>query len=657
MEPEPGIIRKLDEVVVNRIAAGEIIQRPANALKEMIENSLDAKSTSIQVVVKVGGLKSLQIQDNGTGIRREDLDIVCERFTTSKLQKFEDLSSIDTYGFRGEALASISHVAHLTITTKTKQDKCAYKASYEDGKLKGTIKPCAANQGTQITVEDLFYNVPLRKQSLKAPNEEFQRISDVVSKYAVHNPQTGFLLKKFGENAAIRTQAKSTVENNIKLIYGASIGKALLKISIDDPILKLKVNGHITDVNYSIKKGIFLLFINHRAVESANLKKAIDSIYSLYLPKGSAPFLYLSVELDPNNVDVNVHPTKHEVHFLHEDECIERIKEAVERALLGGNASRTFYQQALLPGASAPVVANISKANESTGDKSRLDYKFVRTDHNDQKLDKFFSTTAVARRESSGEVIGAGKKEKRSIKETKLTSVLNLRKAVEDKCDLDLRKIFSELTFVGVIDRRKALIQYDTKMFLTSTRVLCQELCYQMLLFNFGNLGSISLNPPISIAELASLALHDPENGWTEDDGPIAELTERIIEILVAKAPIMREYFSLSINKEGLLESIPIVIEDYTPSVVHLPTYVLRLATEVEWDEEQECFQSLCRETAEYYAKIALTKDDQEYKWETEHAIYPAIKQYLLPPKSFGKNGSILQIANLPELYRVFERC
>uniref|UniRef100_A0A8D8HCU8 DNA mismatch repair protein Mlh1 n=1 Tax=Culex pipiens TaxID=7175 RepID=A0A8D8HCU8_CULPI len=653
MEAEPGVIRKLDEVVVNRIAAGEIIQRPANALKEMIENSLDAKSTSIQVVVKVGGLKSLQIQDNGTGIRREDLDIVCERFTTSKLQKFEDLSSIDTYGFRGEALASISHVAHLTITTKTKQDKCAYKASYEDGKLKGTIKPCAGNQGTQITVEDLFYNVPLRKQSLKAPNEEFQRISDVVSKYAVHNPQTGFLLKKFGENAAIRTQAKSTVENNIKLIYGGSIGKALLKIAIDDPILQLKVDGHITDVNFSLKKGIFLLFINHRAVESANLKKAIDNIYSSYLPKGSAPFLYLSLELDPNNVDVNVHPTKHEVHFLHEDECVEKIKEAVERALLGGNASRTFYQQALLPGASAPPVtaADAAKANDTT----RLDYKFVRTDHNDQKLDKFFGTTAVARRESSGDVIG--KKTKRAIKETKLTSVLNLRKAVEDACDLDLRKIFSELTFVGVIDRRKALIQYDTKMFLTSTRVLCQELCYQMLLFNFSNLGAISLSPAISVAELASLALQDPDNGWTEEDGLIAELAERIVEILVSKAPIMREYFGLSISEEGKLESIPVVIEDYTPSVVHLATYVLRLATEVEWDDEQECFQSFCRETAEYYAKIALTKEDQEYKWETEHAIYPAIKQYLLPPKSFGKNGTILQVANLPELYRVFERC
>ena len=176
------MIKKLDEVVVNRIAAGEVIQRPANALKEMIENSLDAKDSSIQVVVKQGGLKLLQIQDTGHGIRKEDMNIVCERFTTSKLQKFEDLQSIATYGFRGEALASISHVAHVSITTRTSDSKCAWKGQYMDGKLKAAIKPCAGNVGTQITAEDLFYNVATRRKALRSPAEEHAKVAEVVSR-------------------------------------------------------------------------------------------------------------------------------------------------------------------------------------------------------------------------------------------------------------------------------------------------------------------------------------------------------------------------------------------------------------------------------------------------------------------------------------------
>ena len=232
-------IKKLDEAVVNRIAAGEVIQRPANALKEMIENSLDAKASSITVTVKSGGLKLLQIQDNGCGIRKEDMGIVCERFTTSKLTKFEDLSSIATYGFRGEALASISHVAHVTITTRTGESNCAFKASYSDGKLvparpglSADPKPCAGNKGTQITVEDLFYNVSTRRKVLKSSGEEFAKIANVVSKYAIHNSGVAFTLKKQGENMAdVRTTNVASILDNIRTIYGASVARELLEVS------------------------------------------------------------------------------------------------------------------------------------------------------------------------------------------------------------------------------------------------------------------------------------------------------------------------------------------------------------------------------------------------------------------------------------------
>ncbi|XP_049673224.1 DNA mismatch repair protein Mlh1 isoform X1 [Accipiter gentilis] len=390
-----GVIRRLDEAVVNRIAAGEVIQRPANAIKEMIENCLDAESTSIQVVVKEGGLKLIQVQDNGCGIRKEDLDIVCERFTTSKLQKFEDLATISTYGFRGEALASISHVAHVTVTTKTADAKCAYRATYSDGKIKAPPKPCAGNQGTQITVEDLFYNVTTRRKALKNPNEEYAKILEVVSRYAIHNSGISFSVKKQGDTVSdVRTLSNASTVDNIRSIFGNAVSRELIEVACEDASLAFKMKGYITNANYSVKKCTFLLFINHRLVESAALRKAIETVYAAYLPKSTHPFLYLSLEIDPQNVDVNVHPTKHEVHFLHEDSILERVQQHVESKLLGSNSSRLYFTQTLLPGAdcsSSEVVkasANSSAVTKGTGDKVYA-HQMVRTDSREQKLDAF----------------------------------------------------------------------------------------------------------------------------------------------------------------------------------------------------------------------------------------------------------------------------
>lgn len=203
MSELPRKIKPLDPQLVNRIAAGEIIQRPFNALKELIENCLDAGSTQVNIQIRDGGLKLIHITDNGCGIDKDDLKIVCERFTTSKLKEFEDLKSINTFGFRGEALASISHVARLTIITRTSNSQCAFKAMYTDGKLtKEGIKPTAtASKGTQIIVEDLFYNSSIRRNALRSGSEEFAKIYECVSRYAIHNYHVSFTLKRIGESS------------------------------------------------------------------------------------------------------------------------------------------------------------------------------------------------------------------------------------------------------------------------------------------------------------------------------------------------------------------------------------------------------------------------------------------------------------------------
>ncbi|KAK7901820.1 hypothetical protein WMY93_018589 [Mugilogobius chulae] len=625
-----GVIKRLDETVVNRIAAGEVIQRPANAVKEMIENCLDAKSTNIQVTVKDGGLKMLQIQDNGTGIRREDMEIVCERFTTSKLQTFEDLSAIATYGFRGEALASISHVAHVTITTKTADAKCAYRACYSDGKLKAPPKPCAGNQGTQILVEDLFYNVSTRRKALKSPADEFSRIVEVVSRYAIHNSGKSFSVKKQGETVAdVRTLPNASVVDNIRGVFGNAVSRELIEVGCEDQKLAFKLKGYISNANYSMKKCIMVLFINHRLVESSALKKAVETVYAAYLPKNTHPFLYLSLEIAPQNVDVNVHPTKHEVHFLHEDSVIESVQKHIESKLLGSNSSRTYFTQTLLPGLS---VSESSEVKSSTSDSTERVYahQMVRTDHRTQKLDAFLQPkdkppveTSKSERPScskDSEPLTSDSVEMEDLKDSDLIQAVEEAEAQTERSReteqpvmfKGLQEMLQNHSFVGCVNPQWTLIQHLTKLYLLSTTKLSQELFYQILIYDFGNFGLLKLS-------------------------------------------------------DGNLTGLPMLLDKYTPIMEGLPMFILRLATEVNWDNEKECFRDFSKECSYFYSirkQYVLepeSRDEQQdtdsWRWKVEHVIFKAFRTLFSPPKHFSEDGSVLQIANLPDLYKVFERC
>ncbi|TDH01022.1 hypothetical protein EPR50_G00176010 [Perca flavescens] len=724
-----GVIRRLDETVVNRIAAGEVIQRPANAVKELIENCLDAKSTNIQVTVKDGGLKLLQIQDNGTGIRREDMEIVCERFTTSKLQTFEDLSAIATYGFRGEALASVSHVAHVTITTKTADAKCAYRASYSDGKLKGPPKPCAGNQGTQILVEDLFYNVSTRRKALKSPADEYSRIVEVVSRYAIHNSGKSFSVKKQGETVAdVRTLPNASAVDNIRGVFGNAVSRELIEVGCEDQKLAYKMKGYISNANYSVKKCILVLFINHRLVESSALKKAVETVYAAYLPKNTHPFLYLSLEIAPQNVDVNVHPTKHEVHFLHEDSVVESIQKHVESKLLGSNSSRTYFTQTLLPGLSVSGGSDVKSSSAAAEPSERIyAHQMVRTDCRAQKLDAFLQPRekpppdpeaagpssreaqpggvemeeaddadmmeALAEQEAEvpkGDEDDNSVQRKRPRKEqqqqqaeedeeltaaatpkrrvVKLTSIRELRAEIAENTHKGLQEMLQNHSFVGCVNPQWTLVQHHTKLYLLNTTKLSQELFYQILIYDFGNFGVLRLSTPAPLYDLAMLALDSEESGWTEEDGPKEGLAQYIVDFLKNKTEMLGDYFSIEIDQEGNLTGLPLLLDKYTPVMEGLPMFILRLATEVNWDAEKECFRDFSKECSMFYSirkRYVLEAEpgeeqDQEvnsWRWKVEHVIFKAFRTLFSPPKSFSEDGTVLQIANLPDLYKVFERC
>ncbi|XP_037128540.1 DNA mismatch repair protein Mlh1 isoform X2 [Syngnathus acus] len=727
-----GVIRRLDETVVNRIAAGEVIQRPANAVKEIIENCLDAKATSIQVTVKDGGLKLLQILDNGTGIRKEDMEIVCERFTTSKLQTFEDLSAIATYGFRGEALASISHVAHVTITSKTADAKCAYRGTYSDGKPKGPPKPCAGNQGTQILAEDLFYNVSTRRKALKSPSDEYSRIVEVVSRYAIHNSGKSFSVKKQGETLAdVRTLPNASVVDNIRGVFGNAVSRELIEVGCEDQKLAFKLKGYISNANYSVKKCIMVLFINHRLVESSALKKAVETVYAAYLPKNTHPFLYLSLEISPQNVDVNVHPTKHEVHFLHEDSVIESVQKHIESKLLGANSSRTYFTQTLLPGLSVCGAGEVKSSNTASESAERVyAHQMVRTDCRVQKLDAFLqpkeklppqpepvgqsdvnseSKTVepndldmlealdqmeaelsnseersdeahdvqrkrLRKEQQEAEETREGREEDLTAAETpkrrviKLNSIRELRSEINDNTHKGLQEMLQNHSFVGCVNPQWTLIQHRTKLYLLNTTTLSQELFYQILIYDFGNFGVLRLSTPAPIYELAMLALDSEESGWTEDDGPKEGLAQYIVDFLTKKAEMLEDYFSMEVDQEGNLRGLPLLLDKYTPIMEGLPMFILRLATEVNWDNEKECFRDFSKECSAFYSirkQYILEAEPGEqqdaevnsWQWNVEHVLCKAFRSLISPPKHISEDGTVLQIANLPDLYKVFERC
>lgn len=694
----------------------------------MMENSIDAKATSIEILVKEGGMKLLQITDNGSGIQKEDLSILCERFTTSKLTNYEDLNSIATYGFRGEALASISHIAHLSVTTKTESDSCAWKATYSNGELvpskpneSNDPKPVAGRKGTQITVEDLFYNVPSRLRALKSSSDEFGKILDVIGRYAVHTEGVGFSCKKFGDaHYSLTTRSNLSIKERIRTVFGSNIANELIPIEMD-PIEEygvMKISGQITNPNYNNKKSVQpVFFINNRLVSNDPLKRALTSTINHFLPKGHKSFIYLSLMISPQNVDVNVHPTKREVRFLYEDEIIDKICMSVQEQFSKIDSSRSFPTQSFLP-------TKRSRQEDENDDQfkpsqpiipsqkvKRLDYKLVRTDASQAKITTFMSQSQPSRAESQLErhediddddttmnqstnitIIEDGTQpqakstqlqsqpNQQAFKfvpkeriEVNLQSILDLRENVEKNVNNKLTEVFANSLYIGIVDskRRLAAIQYDVKLMLVDYASVLNELFYQIGLSDFSNFGTIYFEDDhlLPLRELLNHVFQHPN--FKDSDKSIDE----VIEVFINMSDMLLEYFSIEITdtdtSDPKLKSIPLLLKNYTPPLNKLPLFLYRLGTKVSWEDEKLCLDGILKQLALFYIpesfecseilkdddpeKPALINKHQELNDSLENVLMPIIKKKLLATKNLTKD--VVEIANLPGLYRVFERC
>ena len=312
-----GYIKILDEKVSNIIAAGEVVENPASMIKEMIENSLDAKATMIKIEVFKGGV-DVKVNDNGAGMVKDDTLLSVERHATSKIKEKEDVFNLSTYGFRGEALSSIAAVSKLTITTRSENSPAGYRIGCYGGVVR-KFEEVSRNVGTEMEVRDLFYNTPARRKFLRKMSTEYGKIRDIVLKEALSNSNVAFSLELDGKST-IKTSGKG-IENTILELFGKSVLKNLKKFEY----------GYLGNVEIlRSSKDFMFTFVNNRYVKSATIERAVIDGYYTKLMKGKYPFAIIFYNADPKEIDVNVHPSKKIVKFSNDKIVYNEIKSAID---------------------------------------------------------------------------------------------------------------------------------------------------------------------------------------------------------------------------------------------------------------------------------------------------------------------------------------
>ena len=326
-----GNIVLLDELTINKIAAGEVIERPASVVKEMVENSIDAGATSITVEIKNGGISFIRITDNGKGIAKDDTEIAFERHATSKIRQASDIETIHSMGFRGEALASIAAVANVELVTKTAEDDIGTRVVVEAGKIL-EHEEIGCKTGTSITVKDLFFNTPVRYKFLKKDFTESGYIEDAISRLALVNPNIAFKLISSGK-VIIQTNGNGDLQAVIYGIYGKNIAENILQV--DYTYEDIHITGVIGKPEIArSNRSNQLFFVNNRYVKDKTLSGAIEKAFKGLLTIGKYAFSILNIEMDPAKVDVNVHPAKLEVRFADESKIFKSVYHAVNDTLL-----------------------------------------------------------------------------------------------------------------------------------------------------------------------------------------------------------------------------------------------------------------------------------------------------------------------------------
>ncbi|ELZ92578.1 DNA mismatch repair endonuclease MutL [Haloferax volcanii] len=332
-------IKQLDEKTIQRIAAGEVVERPASVVKELFENSLDADATRISVAVDAGGVEGVRIRDDGVGMSEDDLELAVREHTTSKIGDIEDLEAgVGTLGFRGEALHTIGAVSRLTIRSKPRGGDVGTELQYEGGEVE-SIRPAGCPEGTVVEVDDLFYNTPARRKFLKTTATEFDHVNAVVTHYALANPDVAVSLEH-DDREVFATEGRGDLQSTVLSVYGREVAESMVPVDHDAP--GVSVSGLVSHPETTRSTRDYLsTFVNDRYVTDRVLREAVLDAYGGQLDADRYPFAVLFVEVAPDAVDVNVHPRKMEVRWDDEASVKREVTEAVEDALLSHGLVRS----------------------------------------------------------------------------------------------------------------------------------------------------------------------------------------------------------------------------------------------------------------------------------------------------------------------------
>nr|MCR4989585.1 DNA mismatch repair endonuclease MutL [Lachnospiraceae bacterium] len=319
-------INILDEETINKIAAGEVVEKPANVIKELVENAIDAGSRNISIEIKGGGIDYIRVTDNGSGISKENIPVAFYRHATSKIRSIEDLACATSLGFRGEALSSIAAVSQVELMTKRPEDVIGYRYVINGGKQM-SLEEAGVPDGTTVIVRNLFYNTPARKKFLKGAVTEANHITELIERIVLSHPDIAF---KYVNNGSLKiTSAGSDdIRSDIYTVFGRDIVNALVPVEYEDE--NMRINGFVCKSEIARgNRNYEMFFVNNRLVRSKILSSATEEAYKPYLMLHKFPFVIIYIDIDPTLLDVNVHPAKTEIRFLNERDIYSAILQTV----------------------------------------------------------------------------------------------------------------------------------------------------------------------------------------------------------------------------------------------------------------------------------------------------------------------------------------